>query len=141
MDLFRQGISRGAFISEMDAPEREPVLATDNFQPKVLISSGRAEAIIAAGKTEFTHSIYRTVPLATRVQPLSTAHEQFGDKTIISMASSLEDTTAELGRTYGKVSAGQLSDWVTDVIRIERFNADSTPQNDGDFSFTLYAPE
>ena len=50
---------------------------------QVLLSADRAEALIDATKWEFAHSIYRSVPLATRVVPQ--AGSVFGDKSIVSL--------------------------------------------------------
>ena len=57
------------------------------------------------GRSEFAHSIYRSVPLATRVTP--SVDTNFGDKTIISMVSAaeadLDVASQELGRrTLGR---------------------------------------
>jgi hypothetical protein len=149
MSVWRMGVRRGAFLSEIDVPERDPVLAATHFEPKVLLSADRAEALIDASKWEFAHSIYRTVPMATRVVP--TSMSDFGDKTVISMVSSELSSAVgtegqgvqsqEFGRTYGAVLPGLLEPWRTDVIRIERFHGDGTPKTEGMFQFKVYAPE
>merc|ERR1719453_2851175 len=136
-------VGRGQFISELDGPSRDMVLASTNFEPKVLISADRAEALIDATKSEFTHAIHRSVALATRVVPEKAT--DFGDKTVISMVSAGSDQVSEavasqeLGRVYGRVT-GYLEPWRTDIIRIERFNMDGTPKDEGMFAFKLYAP-
>jgi hypothetical protein len=99
LSLLRPGVARGAFLSELDGVVRDPVLNSETFQPKVLISADRAEALIDATKWEFAHSIYRSVPLATRVVPQ--AGSVFGDKSIVSLVPAAL-AEQELGRSYGE---------------------------------------
>jgi hypothetical protein len=142
MKLWRKStyVGRGQFISELDSATRGIVLGMGDFAPKVLISADRAEALIDSSKTAFAHSIYRSVPLATRVLP--SADSVYGDKTIISLVPALDTPvlSQELGRTYDDPSGGLLEKWRSDVIRIERFNSDGTPLTNGKFSFKLTIP-
>merc|ERR1719331_1680890 len=104
MKLWRGMSPAGAFLSDIDGPLRDPVLASSNFIPKVLLSADRAEALIKSTKVDFAHSIYRTVPLAMRVTPQ--AGSVLGDYLIVSMVSASDDAVAkqELGRTYPQIS-------------------------------------
>jgi hypothetical protein len=142
MLLFRAAVTRSAPLSSLLRVERAPVLASENFIPKVLLSLNRAEAIVEQSKAGFAHSIYRTVPLATRVSIEDDS--LVGDRLIISLA---EDTVEEFGRFYGGdaapplVKAGHLRPCAnTDTIRIERFNADTSDAGPGTFVFKLIAP-
>merc|ERR1719473_2464572 len=81
------------------------------------------------------------MPLATRVVPDKAT--DFGEKTIISMVGAGSDdesvASQEFGRVYGRFN-GYLEPWRTDIIRIERFNADGTAKTAGSFAFKVYAP-
>jgi hypothetical protein len=140
MKLWRGMSPSGAFLSTIDGPLRDPVLTSENFVPKVLLSADRAEALIKGTKVDFAHSIYRTVPLAMRVTPQEGS--VFGDKMIISMVSAQDDAVAsqEFGRTYPRIS-GMLQPWRGDILRIERFNMDGTPITTGVFRFILEVPD
>merc|ERR1719258_571399 len=107
------------------------MMVKEAFSPKVIISETRAEAYLSGeampsaamnSATEAMGSIYRSVPGATRVKFENT---NFGEMTVVSLASATAAagaySYAELGRAYETVPG--YSDWVTDVVRIERFGA------------------
>jgi hypothetical protein len=142
MLIWRAAVPRSAPLSALLQVERAPVLHSENFIPKVLLSPNRAEAIVEQSKAGFAHSIYRSVPLATRVSIVD--ESLIGDRLIISLA---EDTVEEFGRTFTGdnapklVQAGLLRPCAnTDVIRIERFNADTSDAGAGKFMFKVIAP-
>jgi hypothetical protein len=119
------GIERGKPISSYTTEMHNFLL---NFIPQVLVTDTRVEAHIAAAKFELTGKLNRNVPGSTELMfHPEINREQFGDFTVVSMAPSLalEDMVyarTEFQRTYA-VPTG-FSDWVTDVIRIERFSLD-----------------
>ncbi|MBT25801.1 MAG: hypothetical protein CML60_05335, partial [Rhodobacteraceae bacterium] len=119
----------------------------DIFQPRTLVGPTRAEAYVVPEKFEFAGDVYRSVLGATIVRlrsPVTTA-AQFGEQTIVTLAPD-SHAPAELGRTYELLDAVlggpsmYFTDFVTDVIRIERFGKGYEVLYNGTFAFELYAP-
>merc|ERR1719199_1709917 len=69
--------------------------------------------------------------------------DMFGDLTLVTMVPSLAMDGAlreiELGRTYSIPGSNFYTDFLTDIVRVERF-ADSSPLVGGEFLFDMYAP-
>jgi hypothetical protein len=118
------GITRTRSISSYPL-DAEITAFLNNFIPQVLITDTRAEAHIVGAKFEITGKVSRNVPGATEVMLHGdTPREHFGDYMVMALAPSSESNhmvyaRTEFGRAYE--SPPGYSDWVTDVIRIERF--------------------
>merc|ERR1719313_1446058 len=108
----------------IDGPEKDFILDDGHFSSKALLSATRAEAFIHSYVSSyFMPILHRAAPGATRMKP--DISSSVGQNFVISLFDAASGD--EAGRTYSYPDDGYYSAfWLSDVIRIERFAADTS---------------
>jgi hypothetical protein len=148
------GLHRHTHLMQLDGPAKDQLFSTNHYIPKVLTTVDRVEAIMTSGTYSYFPSIYRPEPGAMRLSIVDDpALTDPGTYLVLMLFKPDEyDLTSEAygegyreggtGYTVPYTIAGNYVDnWLTDVIRIERFNADTTSMETGTFTVDLLIPD
>jgi hypothetical protein len=120
-----------------------PFINFTTYQPKALISENRATALLAGveRKWELTPKIFRSALGAPIVEITSLGEGIGASSFLVTLASPTASegyyAETELGRTYGAGPGAGYGPWLSDVIRVQKFD-DAGAAQTGTASFKVY---
>jgi hypothetical protein len=135
------GLMRTTHLMPIDSTTKDNLLSTSHFIPKVITTAARAEAIMTGSTLGYFKSIHRTDPAATRLTVVNDPGATVTGEYLVVALFSASDGYEEGGHGYELPTPADFDPVpLSDVIRIERFAADTTPLADGLFTMDLHIP-
>jgi hypothetical protein len=135
------GLLRTTHLMQMDGINKDNLLSTSHFFPKVLTADVRVEAIMTSATLGYFSSIHRTASGATRLSIVDDSTLTVTGEYLVIVMFDSADGYKEGGHSYELPSAADYDAVpISDVIRIERFAADTTPLDSGSFTVDLHIP-
>lgn len=133
--------ARSEWVASLGTGPRMELLS--KIVPKVIITDVRADAVIAGKKSDVVSMLYTSRPGGTMLRFPPKHSKMFGELTLVTMVPSLAMSgrlaEIELGKTYSIPGGNFYTEFLTDIVRVERF-ADGSPEVEGEFLFDIYAP-
>jgi hypothetical protein len=134
------GLTRQTHLMQLDSAAKDNLFSTSHFMPKVITTGERVEAIMTATTLSYFPSIHRAEPGAMRLTIVDEASVTVTGQYLVVVLFKPEKGDVEGGHLYELPASEQSkysSSWLSDVIRIERFAADTTPLESGLFTMDL----
>jgi hypothetical protein len=133
-------LTRQQHLMQIDSRQKDELFATSHYVPKVLISGERVEAIMTDTTLPYFPSVYRAEPDAMRLEIVNEPGLTVTGRYLVVVLFKPEAGDLEGGHIYeltDNIKDDYASSWLSDVIRIERFAADTSSLETGAFTMDL----
>jgi hypothetical protein len=133
-------LTRQQHLMQIDSWQKDELFSTSHYVPKVLITGERVEAIMTDTTLSYFPSIYRSEHDAMRLEIVNEPGLTVTGRYLVVVLFKAEAGDREGGHIYDlpdDIKDDYASSWLSDVIRIERFGADTSSLETGAFTVDI----